>query len=45
MRILVVDDEPLARESLARVLAERSDIETVDTAVAAAAAEVGLDCM
>src|ERR1700747_1826410 len=33
MRILVVDDEPLARESLVRVLGERSDIETVDTAV------------
>ena len=33
MRILVVDDEPLARESLARVLGERSDIETVDMAV------------
>jgi two-component system LytT family response regulator len=33
MRILVVDDEPLARESLARVLGERSDIEVVDMAV------------
>ena len=33
MRILVVDDEPLARESLTRVLNERSDVETVDTAV------------
>src|SRR6202021_4182547 len=33
MRILVVDDEPLARESLARVVGERSDIELVDMAV------------
>jgi two-component system LytT family response regulator len=33
MRILVVDDEPLARESLARVLGERSDVEAVDMAV------------
>src|SRR5260370_39156237 len=33
MRILVVDDEPLARESLARVLGERSDIDEVDVAV------------
>jgi two-component system, LytTR family, response regulator len=33
MHILVVDDEPLARESLMRVLGERSDIEAVDTAV------------
>lgn len=33
MHILVVDDEPLARESLVRVLGERSDIEVVDVAV------------
>jgi two-component system, LytTR family, response regulator len=33
MQILVVDDEPLAREALTRVLGERSDIEVVDTAV------------
>src|SRR5690242_2804012 len=32
MRILVVDDEPLARESLVRVLGERSDLDAVDTA-------------
>lgn len=32
MRILVVDDEPLARESLARVIGERTDVTTLDTA-------------
>ena len=32
MRILIVDDEPLARESLTRVLGERSDIDLVDVA-------------
>lgn len=32
MRILIVDDEPLARESLVRVLSERSDLDAVDTA-------------
>ncbi len=33
MRILIVDDEPLARESLSRVLRERDDIEQIDVAV------------
>ncbi len=33
MRVLVVDDEPLARSALERVLRGRSDIESVDSAV------------
>jgi len=32
MRVLVVDDEPLARESLVRVIGERGDVSKVDTA-------------
>ena len=33
MRVLIVDDEPLARSALANVLAERSDVEKYDSAV------------
>jgi len=33
MRVLIVDDEPLARIALESVLRERSDIESVDSAV------------
>lgn len=33
MRVLIVDDEPLARTALERVLRDRSDVESVDTAV------------
>ncbi len=32
MRILIVDDEPLARKALAGVLATRNDVESFDTA-------------
>ena len=32
MRVLIVDDEPLARSALANVLAERNDIEKYDSA-------------
>lgn len=32
MRVLIVDDEPLARQALTRVLGARSDIETLDWA-------------
>ena len=32
MRVLIVDDEPLARSALANVLTERSDIEGCDSA-------------
>ena len=32
MRILIIDDEPQAREALANVLAMRSDVESFDTA-------------
>jgi len=32
MHILIVDDEPLARESLIRVLGERTDVAAIDTA-------------
>jgi two-component system, LytTR family, response regulator len=32
MRVLVVDDEPLAREALTRILADRSEIEDFDVA-------------
>src|SRR5215469_1040026 len=32
MRVLTVDDEPLARTALANILAERSDIERFDSA-------------
>jgi two-component system, LytTR family, response regulator len=33
MRVLIVDDEPLARSALERVLRERNDIDSVDSAV------------
>jgi two-component system, LytTR family, response regulator len=33
MRVLIVDDEPLARSALANVLAERNDVEKFDCAV------------
>jgi two-component system LytT family response regulator len=32
MRVLIVDDEPLARTALVNILAERSDIDVADTA-------------
>ncbi len=38
MRVLIVDDEPLARSALERVLRARKDIETVDSAADAFAA-------
>ena len=31
MRVLIVDDEPLARSALANALAERNDIEVCDS--------------
>jgi two-component system LytT family response regulator len=33
MRVLIIDDEPLARSALANVLAERTDVEKYDCAV------------
>ncbi len=33
MRVLIVDDEPLARSALERVLRTRGDVESVDSAV------------
>src|SRR5580765_6744315 len=32
MQVLIVDDEPLSRKTLAKVLAERKDIESLDMA-------------
>lgn len=32
MRVLIVDDEPLARKALAKLLAQRADIEALETA-------------
>lgn len=38
MRVLIVDDEPLARSTLEKILAARSDVEAVDSAHDAVAA-------
>ena len=32
MRVLIVDDEPLARSALAQILTERADVERFDSA-------------
>ena len=39
MRVLIVDDEPLARTALARILIARSDVEHFDSAADAIEAE------
>ena len=43
MRVLIVDDEPLARTALVNILAERNDIEVADTAEDAVEALSKLD--
>jgi len=43
MRVLIIDDEPLAREALAAILSKRADVSTVDLATGAVDALDKLD--